>query len=178
MKQLSALLNLPFVGNLQTVPAEVTDFAPSDFAATIDISVGRDEGVQLNMPVVGAGRPGRAGGPGQPQHGHGAPDHRRPVVGRRPLRPGGGPSLAVLNGQGSGKPLTADLVPDQHAPHRRRGLHHQRAARAPTSPAGIPVATVVAAENGATAVAGVGDPRSRWPTWPTSATCRCCGPSS
>ena len=42
LQQLSALLNLPFVGNLQTVPAEVTDYGTSDFAATIDISVGRD----------------------------------------------------------------------------------------------------------------------------------------
>ena len=43
------------LGNLQTVPAEVTNFGTSDFAATIDISVGRSDGVQLNMPVVGGG---------------------------------------------------------------------------------------------------------------------------
>ena len=66
LKQLSALLHLPFVGNLQTVPAEVTNYGTSNFAATIDISVGRDDGVQLNMPVVGDGRPGGPGGPGQP----------------------------------------------------------------------------------------------------------------
>ncbi len=55
MQQLTALLNLPFLANLQTVPAEVTDYDISDFAATVDISVGRADGVQLNMPVVGAG---------------------------------------------------------------------------------------------------------------------------
>ena len=33
----------------------MTDYGTSDFAATIGISVGRDDGVQLNMPVVGAG---------------------------------------------------------------------------------------------------------------------------
>jgi rod shape-determining protein MreC len=55
LKQLSALAHLPFVGNYETVPAEVTNYGPSDFAATVDISVGRDQGVQLNMPVVGMG---------------------------------------------------------------------------------------------------------------------------
>ena len=55
LKQLSALLDLPYLGNLQTVPAEVTDFGTSDFAATVDIDVGRSDGVQLNMPVVGLG---------------------------------------------------------------------------------------------------------------------------
>ena len=44
LKQLSALLHLPFVGNLEQVPAEVTNVGTSDFAATIDISVGRDDG--------------------------------------------------------------------------------------------------------------------------------------
>ena len=37
------------------MPAEVTNYGTSDFAATVDISVGRDDGVQLNMPVVGMG---------------------------------------------------------------------------------------------------------------------------
>src|SRR5271165_3366372 len=55
LKQLSALLNLPYLGNLQAVPAEVTDFGSSDFAATVDIDVGRSDGVQLDMPVVGLG---------------------------------------------------------------------------------------------------------------------------
>ena len=55
LSQLSALQNLPFVGNLQQVLAEVTNFNVSNFAATIDISVGRDQGVQLGMPVVAAG---------------------------------------------------------------------------------------------------------------------------
>ena len=55
LSQLSALLHLTFVGNLQTVPAQVTDFGTSNFAATIDINVGRSDGVQLSMPVVGNG---------------------------------------------------------------------------------------------------------------------------
>ena len=57
LEQLSALLHLPYISNLQTVPAEVTDYESSNFAATIDIGVGRDDGVQLNMPVVSGGGP-------------------------------------------------------------------------------------------------------------------------
>ena len=86
--QLSALLHLPFVGNLQTVPAQVTDFGTSDFAATIDINVGRSDGVQLSMPVVGNG--GLVGQVVKVSH-HTATvrlDHRRPVGGRHPLRSG------------------------------------------------------------------------------------------
>ena len=112
MKQLSALFNLPFIGNLQTVPAEVTDFAPSDFAATIDIGVGRDEGVQLDMPVVGAG-----GLVGQVvQANHNTATVRLITDGQSSVGARYGPpadsSLAVLTGQGSGRPLTAGLVPN------------------------------------------------------------------
>jgi rod shape-determining protein MreC len=55
LRQLSALLRLPYLNTLQSVPAQVTDFGTSDFAATIDINVGRSDGVQLSMPVVGNG---------------------------------------------------------------------------------------------------------------------------
>ena len=55
LKQLSKLYNVPCACNLQPVAAEVTDYGTSNFAATIDISVGRAEGVQLGMPVVGGG---------------------------------------------------------------------------------------------------------------------------
>ena len=63
----------------------------------------------------------------------------------------GANSLAVLNGQGPGKPLSADLVPTNTPLHAGRDLRHQRTAQTPTSPADIPVATVVPSANGATA---------------------------
>ena len=110
LQQLSALLNLPFVGNVQTVPAEVTDYGTSDFAATIDISVGRDQGVQLDMPVVAAG-----GLVGQVvQANHSTSTVRLITDGQSEVGVRYGQSLAtlaVLHGQGSGKPLSADLVP-------------------------------------------------------------------
>ena len=127
MQQLTALLNLPFLANLQTVPAEVTDYDISDFAATVDISVGRADGVQLNMPVVGAG-----GLVGLVVHG--------PAPG----------SLAVLTGEGSGKPLSADLVPN-NTPLTKGEQFATSGLQGALFPPGIPVASVVTARTGATA---------------------------
>jgi len=145
MKQLSAVLNLPFLPNLQTVPAEVTDYGTSDFAATIGISVGRDDGVQLNMPVVGAG--GLVGQVVQANH-HTA-TVRLITDGQSSVgaRYGGNGALAVLNGQGAGKPLDADLVPpntqltdgEQFVTSGLQGAIY---------PPGIPIARVVSSRSG------------------------------
>jgi rod shape-determining protein MreC len=149
LKQLSALLHLPFVGNLQTVPAEVTNYGTSDFAATIDISVGRDDGVQLNMPVVGAG--GLVGQVVQANHSTATvrliTDGQSAVGVRYGPAPG---SLAVLSGEGSGKPLSASLVPTNTVltdgeTFTTSGL------QGAVYPPGIPVARVVASTTGATA---------------------------
>jgi rod shape-determining protein MreC len=130
MKQLTALLHLPYLANLQTVPAEVTDFGTSDFAATIDIDVGRSDGVQLDMPVVGNG--GLVGQVVEVSH-HTATvrlitDGQSSVGVRYGPPPG---SLAVLDGAGSGKPLN--------------GL------QGALFPPDIPVARVVGSHTGATA---------------------------
>ncbi len=150
MQQLSALFNLPFVGNLQTVPAEVTDFAPSDFAATIDISVGRDQGVQLNMPVVGAG--GLVGQVVEANHNTATVrliTDGQSSVGVR-YGPGDNSSLAVLDGQGAGKPLAADLVPN-NKPLTAGEVFTTSGLEGASFPPGIPVATVVASKTGVTA---------------------------
>lgn len=55
MAQISSELKIPFVGSLPTVAAQVSSFAPTSFAATIDISKGRDDGVLVGMPVVANG---------------------------------------------------------------------------------------------------------------------------
>jgi rod shape-determining protein MreC len=140
LRQLSALLNLPFVGNLQTVPAEVTDFSTSDFAATIDISVGRDDGVQLNMPVVGSG-----GLVGQVvEANHSTATVRLITDGQSEVGVSYGPGvnqLAVVSGHGAGKPLTAGLG----QVFVTSGLPNAE------FPGGIPVARVSSATNGTTA---------------------------
>jgi rod shape-determining protein MreC len=148
LQQLSALLNLPFVGNLQTVPAEVTDYGTSDFAATIDISVGRDQGVQLNMPVVASG--GLVGQVVQANHSTSTvrliTDGQSAVGVRYGQTPG---SLAVLQGQGSGKPMTAALVP-ANTPLARGDVFFTSGLQGAIYPSGIPVAQVVVARNGLT----------------------------
>lgn len=145
MKQLSAVLDLPFLPNLQTVPAEVTDYGTSDFAATIGISVGRDDGVQLNMPVVGAG--GLVGQVVQANH-HTA-TVRLITDGQSSVgaRYGGNGALAVLNGQGAGKPLDADLVP----PNAQLSDDQQfvtSGLQGAIYPPGIPIARVVSSRSG------------------------------
>ncbi len=145
MKQLSAVLNLPFLPNLQTLPAEVTDYGTSDFAATIGISEGRDDGVQLNMPVVGAG--GLVGQVVQANH-HTA-TVRLITDGQSSVgtRYGGNGALAVLNGQGSGKPLDADLIPPNTTLTKGERFFTSELQGA-IYPPGIPVASVVSARSG------------------------------
>ncbi len=153
MKQLTALLNLPFLGNLQTVPAEVTDFGTSDFAATIDISVGRDQGVQLNMPVVGTSDGSQGGLVGQVvQANHNSATVRLITDGQSAVgvRYGpGGNSVAVLTGAGAGKPLAADLVPS-NTPLVDGQIFTTSGLADASYPAGIPVAQVVSHRNGLT----------------------------
>ncbi len=149
LQQLSALLDLPFVDNLQTVPAEVTSYAPSNFAATITISVGRDQGVQFGMPVVGAG--GLVGQVVEAFHSSATvrlvTDGQSAVGVRYGPSPG---SLAVLTGQGAGKPLDGDLVPS-NTPLTNGEIFSTSGLQGAIYPAGIPVAKVVATSNGSTA---------------------------
>jgi rod shape-determining protein MreC len=55
LQQISTQLHVPFVGSIPTVAAQVTAISPTNFAATVDISVGRDNGVLAGMPVVANG---------------------------------------------------------------------------------------------------------------------------
>ncbi len=140
LRQLSALLHLPFVGNLQTVPAEVTDYGTSNFAATIDIDVGRDQGVQLGMPVVGSG-----GLVGQiVQANHSTSTVRLITDGQSAVGVRYGPagSLALLSGQGIGRPLTADLIP-ANTSLKKGEVFTTSGLQGAVFPGGIPVARVV-----------------------------------
>jgi rod shape-determining protein MreC len=155
LKALSALLNLPFIGNLQTVPAEVTNYGTTDFAATVDISVGRDQGVQLGMPVVGAGGPAGVGGlVGQVvQANHDTSTVRLITDGQSSVGVSYGTQsgpLSVLDGQGSGKPLTADLIPS-NTPLSKGEPFFTSGFSGAIFPAGIPVGQVAKVSNGATA---------------------------
>ena len=149
LKQLSALLHLPFVANMETVPAEVTNYGTSDFAATVDISVGRDDGVQLNMPVVGMG-----GLVGQVVQANRSTSTVRLITDGQSqvgVRYGpGSDSLAVISGHGPGKPLSADLVPT-NTPLPAGTTFITSGLPNADFPGDIPVATVTSTSNGTTA---------------------------
>ncbi len=55
LQRLTASLNLPFVGTTPTVSAQVIGISPTNFAATVTISRGQDDGLLPGMPVVGGG---------------------------------------------------------------------------------------------------------------------------
>ncbi len=149
LKQLSALLHLPFVGNYETVPAEVTNYGTSDFAATVDISVGRDDGVQLNMPVVGMG--GLVGQVVQANHSTSTVRLITDGQSQIGVRFGAGAnSLAVISGHGPGKPLSAALVPTNTVLPPGTTFITSGLPNA-DFPGDIPVATVTSTSNGTTA---------------------------
>jgi cell shape-determining protein MreC len=55
LRNITALQNLPFLQSLPTVTAETVDSYSSNFTATITLDKGRDDGVDVGFPVVGAG---------------------------------------------------------------------------------------------------------------------------
>ncbi|MHB2028303.1 MAG: rod shape-determining protein MreC [Acidimicrobiales bacterium] len=55
LQQLTTQLNVPFVGSLPTVAAQVTSISPTNFSATLNISKGRNSGILAGMPVVANG---------------------------------------------------------------------------------------------------------------------------
>ncbi len=55
LDQVSTELDVPFVGSLPTVAAQVTTLSPTNFAATVDIDKGRNQGILAGMPVVANG---------------------------------------------------------------------------------------------------------------------------
>lgn len=148
LQQITALLHLPFVGNLNTVPAEVTAYNASNFAATIDISVGRADGVQLNMPVVtGNGLVGQV-----VLVAHHSATVRLITDGASSVGVlyGSPSSFAAANGQGAGKPLAVNLVP-AGTTLQRGELFETSGLNGASFPASIPVGTVLEARTGLTA---------------------------
>ncbi len=148
LRQLSALSNLPFVANLETVPAEVTDYNTSDFAATVDIDMGRADGVAVGMPVVGSdGLVGQVVAAA-----HGSATVRLLSDGQSSVgaRYGASGSLAVVSGNGWSRPLSADLVPP-NTPLPAGTVFVTSGLDGAAYPPGIPVATVVRAQTGSAA---------------------------
>lgn len=138
LRQLMALENLPFLQSLPTVTAQTQDENASNFTQTISIDKGRSDGVDVGMPVVGSG-----GLIGQVIQSF----HHTAVV--RLITDGqskvgvtfGKGANALVDGQGPGNDLTADLVPP-HTPLHKGEILYTSGLQAASFPMGIPVAAV------------------------------------
>jgi rod shape-determining protein MreC len=138
LRELTALENLPFLQSLPTVTAQTVDEYSSNFTATITLDKGRADGVDVNFAVVGAG-----GLVGQVIQAF----HHTCVV--RLITDGqskvgvtfGNQLTGIVDGQGPGNPMTADLVSPHTAVSKGEPMFTS-SLDAATFPPGIPVATV------------------------------------
>lgn len=140
LRLLTKLENLPFLKSLPTVTAQTVDQNSSNFTATITLDKGRADGVDVGYPVVGAG-----GLVGQViQSFHHTSVVRLVTDGQSKVGVVFGPSnryAAIVDGQGPGNDMTADLVPP--GTPLRKGQHmYTSGLQAAAFPPGIPVATV------------------------------------
>ncbi len=138
LREITALQHLPFLGSLTTVTAQTTAIDMSNFSASIVIDKGRNEGVAYGMPVVASG--GLLGRVTQA-------NHNSAVV--QLLTDGqskigvtfGKQYIAMVNGQGSSNPLTADFVAPR-TPMRRGEVMFTNSLAGAEYPPGIPVGFV------------------------------------
>ena len=138
LKELLALQNLPFLQSLPTITAQTQDQYASNFTATITLNKGRDEGVDVGFPVVGAG-----GLVGQViQSFHHTSVVRLVTDGQSKVGVTFGDQLTgIVDGQGPSRSMTADLVAP-HTPLHKGERMYTSGLDAASFPSGIPVATV------------------------------------
>jgi len=140
LRQVMALQTLPYLQSLPVVTAQTVDQYTSNFTATITLDKGRADGVDVGFPVVGAG-----GLVGQVI----AAYHHTSVIrlvtdGQSKVGVVFGPGKqyqGIVDGQGPGNDMTADLVPPNTPVHRGEVLFTS-GLQAASFPPGIPVATV------------------------------------
>ncbi len=139
LDQLMALDHLPYLAQLPTVTAQTVAVGTSDFAATIVVDKGRSSGVDVGMPVVGAG-----GLVGQVvQTSHGTATVRLITDGQSSVGVafGAQQQFATLDGQGPGDPLSVDFVAPGTAIHVGERLF-TNGLQGAEYPRGIPVGYV------------------------------------
>jgi len=138
LKELLALQNLPFLQSLPTITAQTQDQYASNFTATITLNKGRDDGVDVGFPVVGAG-----GLVGQViQSFHHTSVVRLVTDGQSKVGVTFGNQLTgIVDGQGPSSSMTADLVAPRTPLHKGERMYTS-GLDAASFPSGIPVATV------------------------------------
>jgi rod shape-determining protein MreC len=140
LRDLMALQNLPFLDALPTVTAETQNIGSSNFTFTLTIDKGRANGVDVGMPVVGAG--GLVGQVSQSFH-HTATVQ---VITDGQSKVGvtfGQGFTGVIDGQGPGDSMSADLVAP-HTPVHKGEIMFTSSLDDAAFPRGIPVARVKA----------------------------------
>ncbi len=147
LQQLMALQNLPYLQSIPVVPAQTVDQNASNFTSTITLDKGRADGVDVGYPVVAAG-----GLVGQViQSFHHTCVVRLVTDGQSKVGVVFGPVKqynGIVDGQGPGTPMTADLVPP-HTPLHRGQIMFTSSLMAAAFPPGIPVARVSSFHTGA-----------------------------
>jgi rod shape-determining protein MreC len=140
LHQITALENLPFLNSLPTITAQTQDEFSSNFTATITLNKGRDEGVDVGYPVVGAG-----GLVGQViQSFHHTSVVRLITDGQSKVGVSFGAkqqNTGIVDGQGPSTSMTADLVTPNTPLHKGEHMFTS-SLNAAAFPAGIPVAQV------------------------------------
>jgi rod shape-determining protein MreC len=141
LAEITALLHLPYLGTLPTVTATTTATGTTNFAATIVIDKGRGDGVDVGMPVVGAG--GLAGQVVASSHSTATVRLITDGQSRVGIVFGTQKTTATLDGQGYGNPLTLDFVAPG-TPVKVGERLFTNGLQGAEFPAGIPVAYVSA----------------------------------
>ena len=138
-RDLNDILNLDFVGDIPTVAARVVSGPESNFQASVVIDRGSADGLVRDMPVVaGSGLVGRLESVARHQSVVLLLTDPASNVGIR-VSPSG--DLAVATGQGSGKPLTVDLI-DANTKVETGSVVVTSGLQQSLYPGGIPVGTV------------------------------------
>jgi rod shape-determining protein MreC len=139
LRDLLALEHLPFLNALKTVTAQTTQVNTSNFTMTITVNKGRSDGIQVNMPVVGAG--GLVGQVIQAFHHSSVVELITDGQSKVGVTFANG-VIALADGQGPSASMSADLVPP-HTPGLKKGaIMYTSGENGATLPAGIPVAKV------------------------------------
>jgi rod shape-determining protein MreC len=146
LRNVMALQNLPFLDGLTKVTAQTQEIYTSNFTMTITIDKGRADGVDVAMPVVGAG--GLVGQVIQSFH------HTAVVQlitdGQSKVGVTFGPAelTGTIDGQGPVSPMTADLIAPHTALTKGEPMYTSSLDGA-AFPPGIPVARVASFHTGA-----------------------------
>jgi rod shape-determining protein MreC len=145
LRNLMSLQNLPFLASLPTVAAQTVDEDASNFTQTITIDKGRSEGVDVGMPVVGEG--GLVGQVIQSFHNSAVVQLVTDGQSKVGVTFGNGVT-GIVDGQGPGSSMTADLVPPHTAVSKGEILYTSDLDAA-AFPSGIPVARIGSFHNSA-----------------------------